>query len=417
MSAINVDVLSQIFDTAINADLSSLFILRSVNCQWFKTVENLPKLWSRLKLYRKIHFIDPAYVCLHIQNSSRLPLDIDISLPEDVSYNSDLPSICELRKVVYKIKSLTIGGSVFEVWQTLVSRIGQGQPAPLLERLVLKTHLDTDVEEDRIYGMDFTTLSTALTPSPKLVHLQLPASPLPTQLPPQLANITSLTFDTPVSLISPIELFEIIRAVPKLQHFTFKIHDYSEWYNFRDKVTVPQLRSAHVSVPGCGLEILIGLHAPLLTDVRMDGSRGGIDAVYDVGYGGYDKMTIHIFVYLSAHSPNLRRLDLISICFEPPKEDFKYILSSNTFPTLEELTLKRANIPDASLIESAVGRSSLRKLELHDCRHISIHGLQTFIQGRTDPEFVLVVEDCPGLSDEDINSLAKMVSVERIGIE
>lgn len=401
----NADVLSQIFETTIDTGLSSLSILRSVNRQWFETLQNLPKFWSRIKLFRKIHFIDPAYVCLHIQNSGRLPLDIDINLPEDFSHNNNMPSISQLRKVAYKIKSLTIDVPVFEAWEKLVSGIGEGQPAPLLEQLVLKVYLEAESKGWEFRETASTTLSTALTPSPKLVHLQLPAIPILIHPPPHLASITSLTFDTLGDLIKQSHLFEHIRAAPKLQHFTFNHSTYYEWCRMLGKISAPQLRSVSVSTPGYGIEIMEHLFAPLLTDVRMDGSRDGRDTVYDEANHEYDGMGLPVFVHLSANSPNIRRLNLISIyCYQT--EDFKYILSSDTFPVLEELILRRVSITDASLIESAAGRSNLRKLELYDCRHISIDGLWAFVQGRCAPGFVLLVKDCPGISEEDINSLS-----------
>ncbi|KAF8956263.1 hypothetical protein BDZ97DRAFT_1852529 [Flammula alnicola] len=396
--SLNRDVLSQVFETAVDAKPSSLSTIRSVNREWFETAGKTPKLWSKLDLDRTIHFIDPEYVRLHLQNSGGIPLDITITLPDDLPYDTDIPVIGQLRKVADKIKSLTIDVPFHEAWQKFVSGIGEGQPAPLLERLVLKVKEDVNNLSN---NGPFTTLSTALTPSPNLVHLQLPAWPLPAQPPPQLSSVTSLAFDTPFSGLDIPALFPLIQAAPHLQHFTFTAVDMGA--------------DANVTAPGFGLDLLGNFHAPLLTDVRLDGYREIIPvSAWEEDDWGIDltQPASNILTYLSTHSPDIRRLELKYIHFEHPKEDYSRIFSGQALPVLEELILERTNILDAALIESAGAHSSLKKLELRNCKYISADGLRSFVQGRAKTEFVLSVEGCPAVSQEDIESLSKIVRVE-----
>ncbi|GLB43265.1 hypothetical protein LshimejAT787_1301660 [Lyophyllum shimeji] len=411
---LNTDVLSRIFETAVEADPSSLSTIRSVNCEWFATAGKTPKLWSKLNLNRKIRFTDPEYVRLHLQNSGEIPLNITITLPEDLPYDTDIPALGELRKAVHKIKSLIIEMPSAEAWQKFVSGIGEGQPAPLLERLVLKVN---DAVYDVSHNAPFATLSTALTPSPNLIHLQLPAWPLPAHPPPQLSSVTSLAFVTPFSGLYIPALFPLVQAARYLQHFAFKAVDYGAESdpNYWNIICVPQLRTANVTVPGFGLDLLRNFHAPLFTDVRLDGYREVVpDSVWEEDDWGLDERQTesNLLTLLTSRSRDIRRLELHYIHLEHPKEDYNRLLGGQAFPVLEELILERANIPDTALIESAGGHSSLKKLELCNCKYISADGLRSFVHGRAYNEFVLSIQGCPAISEEDIESLSKIVRVE-----
>lgn len=316
--------------------------------------------------------------------------------------------------MVDKIKSLTIDAPFHEAWQKFVSGIGEGHAAPLLERLVLTVRGDVNNLDN---NGPFTTLSTAFTPSPKLIHLQLPAWPLPAQPPPQLSTVTSLAFDTPFSGLDIPAIFPLIQAAPHLQNFTFKAVDMGAESDpaYSNITSVPQLRSANVTTPGFGLDLLGNFDAPLLTDVHLDGYRDGIpDAVWEEDDWGVDltQPASKILSHLSTRSPGIRRFELKYVQFEQPKDDFKRLLTGQALPALEELILERANIPDAALIESAGSNSSLKKLELRNCKYISADGLRSFVQGRSGADFTLSLLGCPGIGQEDVQSLSKIVTVE-----
>ncbi|KAF8798887.1 hypothetical protein BYT27DRAFT_7202601 [Phlegmacium glaucopus] len=350
------------------------------------------------------------------KSRAEFPLDITITLPDDLPYDTDIPVIAELRKAVHKIKSLTIDVPFFEAWQKFVSGIGEGQPAPLLERLILK--VKDDVNDVNNNG-PFTTLSTAFTPSAKLIHLQLPAWPLPAQPPAQLSTVTSLVFDTPFTGLDIPALFPLIKAAPHLQHFKCKAVDLGDESdpNYSNIISVPQLRTVDVTTPGFGLDFLRNFHAPLLTQARLDGYREQVPAyVWDREEDDWglhvSRPTSNILTHLSVHSPGIRRLELKYVQFEDPREDYIRILNGQAFPALEDLILERTNIPDAALIESAERYFGLQTLELRNCKYISANGLRSFVRGRTNTKIVVRVDGCPGISREDFESLLKIVRIE-----
>ena len=409
----NPDLLSYIFEISFDDDPSSLTAIRSVNREWFETAENTPRLWSKFDLNRKIHFTDPAYARLHIQNAGGIPLDITITLPDDVLYKDNIPVISELRNAVNKIESLVINVPFHEAWQVFVSGIGEGQAAPLLERLVLK--VEDDVEDVANNG-PYTTLSTALTPSPKLTDLQLPAWPILAHLSPQLSTVTSLPFDTPfIGLIIP-SLLSIIQAATHLEHFKFKAVDVGDEIDpyFSNPISVPHLRTVDVTTPGYGLAFLRSVRAPLLTHIRLDGYREVVpERIWESNNWGLhiSGPASEILAHLSIHTPNIRTLELKYVTFEHPHDDWSRILDGRAFPLLEKLTLERSNIPDSALIASAGKYPNIKELRLLNCKYISSHGVKIFIEGLEHNDFGLMVEGCPAISQEEIGSLSKIVRV------
>lgn len=80
-----------------------------------------------------------------------------------------------------------------EVWQKIVSGIGEGWSTPILERFILTVK---ENEWDENFHRPYTTLGTAFTPSPNLVYLRLPAWPLPAHPSPNISTIVSLVLLT-----------------------------------------------------------------------------------------------------------------------------------------------------------------------------------------------------------------------------
>jgi len=313
---------------------------------------------------------------------------------------------------VNKIKSLVIDVPFHEAWQVFVSGIGEGQAAPLLERLVLKVKDDV---EDVANNGPYTTLLTALTPSPKLTDLQLPAWPLLAHS-PQLSTVTSLTFDTPFTGLDIPPLFSIIRAVTHLEHFKFKAVDLGDEIdpNFSNPISVPHLRTVDVTTPGYGLAFLRSLRAPLLTDIRLDGYREIVpDKVWELDDWGLhiSRPASEILAHLSIHTPNIRSLELKYVQFEHPHDDWSRIMDGRAFPLLEKLTLERSNIPDSALIVSAGKYPNIKEFRLLDCKYISSNGVRRFIEGLEHNDFGLMVEGCQAISQEEIGSLSKIVRV------
>ena len=412
MSDTPTDILSLIFELAIAIRPSSLYTIRSVNRNWFQTAAITPKLWSNLILSHKIHFIDVEYVRVHLQNAGGLPLDISISLPEDLQ-DADIPVIPLLRERVHKFKSLIMEMPSLEAWKKIVSGIGEGQAAPILERFVFKVKED---EWEESFHLPYTTLANAFTPSPNLVYLQLPAWPLPAQPSPHFSTIVSLVLLTDHYLIKIADVFPLILAANRLQHFTFRVNgEYGESSDpdYTNVISVPHRQSMDVTYPGYGLNLLGNFRAPNLVNVRLDGFRPCIPEkdgweLEDWGFE-FTLPSAAILNILAAHSPNIRRLELNYIQSAHPNEDYFRIFSGQIFPVLEELVLGRTNLQDTVLIQSAGSHHSLKKLELGECKYVTIVGLRSFVEGHVSSDFLLILRACPAIHLEDSELLSSLV--------
>lgn len=316
---------------------------------------------------------------------------------------------------VHKIRSIIIDAYYFEHWQRFVAGIGEGQPAPLLERLILT------VKDHAKHFRTYRTLSTAFTPSPKFVELQLPAFPRPNKRPPMLATATCLTFDTLECVhYAARGMLPLIQAVTHLKHFKAKSFERSEWpgADFSKIISLPLLRSADVTVPGNGQELLTNFFAPRLTRVRLDGYREDVSPElwerweWDATEIFLRPFTSRLLNHLSTHSPLIRQLELTYIHLQFQKEDHVRLLCGLLFPLLEELILVMTNIRDAALVESAGRNPILKMLQLRRCKFITVDGLRSFVQGGVHPEFVMIVNECPNISQEDIKSLSEIGRVQ-----
>ena len=82
---------------------------------------------------KKKHFRDLART--KIQLSGDQPLDVCINVSSDVKFTTSTANL--LRKYVSRFRTLEIRVPKHETAETLVSSIGEGIAAPLLERLVI----------------------------------------------------------------------------------------------------------------------------------------------------------------------------------------------------------------------------------------------------------------------------------------
>jgi hypothetical protein len=171
---------------------------------------------------------------------------------------------------------------------------------------------------------------------------------------------------------------------------------------------MPHLISADVSVPGCGLEILCKLDAPLLTNVRFDGWR-----MENFGEKWEDTLTRPIsraLRVLSKRSPNLTHLELCSTEMHKPFNDYQWLMSNTAFPRLEVLRLCASDITDITLRLGAGKVRSLKRLELIACQGVSVNGILEFAKGRKQG-FELLIDACSGVKQEDIPKLTKFANV------
>jgi hypothetical protein len=341
-------------------------------------------------------------------NNSDLPLRVRIRLPvQDETYMMAL-----LRQHVSRFQSLDIYVPEHDDAEEIVSSIGNGQPAPLLERL------NISVKQKPYAHSTSTALKDAFYPSPRLVHLSLPSNPLPDITIPHLRTVTSLTIDS-VNAQYDFDLFhllDMLESMPHLQHFTFKSFDNfsylpSSRIDYPRIIWMPNLVSADVSAPGCGLDILRVLDAPLLTAVRFDGYRP-----LEFQEGFPEALTIPIPASLrrvAERSPKIKCLELRSTVMHRQFEDYSWLLSDKSFPQLEVLRLDAADISDGTLLMGTAQMRNLKRLELLNCENVSGAAVKRFVhwKGR-GKNFTVLIDACPSITQEDIMSLSKIAIVE-----
>ncbi|KIM39110.1 hypothetical protein M413DRAFT_447454 [Hebeloma cylindrosporum] len=365
------------------------------------------KPWARLLVNRQYDLADVRRK-LEDYHDDGLPLDVRVRLP-DVEDTSSLTKL--LRQHVPRFRTLHIHVPVHEDAEKTVSSIGEGQPAPLLERLNI-----TVQHELHQYIPSFAALQNAFYPSPRLTHLSLPASPLPDITIPHLSTVTSLMIDS-IQAHYGVDLFylsDMLESMPHLQHFTFKGSDNFSFcvmsrLDHPRVISMPNLVSVDVSAPGCGLDILRALDAPLLTDVRFNGYR---PLEYQEEFE--ESLTIPIPASLrrvSERSPKLTRLELRSTVMHNPLDDYRWILSDDAFPQLEVLRLNAVDISDDALLMGVGQMRNLKRIELINCEDVSGEAVQRFVQGR-DKDFTVLVVSCPSITQEDMMELAETVIVE-----
>ena len=379
--------------TATSRRLASSLKQGSKQCQW-----------EQLVIHRQHDF---ALVRRKL-NISDLPLRVRIHLPvQDKRYMMAL-----LRQHVSRFQSLDIYVPEHDDAEETLSSIGDGQPAPLLERL----HIS--VKHKPYPHCTSTALKNAFYPSPRLIHLSLPSLPLPDITTPHLRTVTSLTIDS-VQVLYDFYLYhllDMLESMPHLQHFTFKSFDNfsylpSSRLDFARVISMPNLVSADVSAPGCGLDILRVLDAPLLTAVRFDGYR---PIEYQEGFP--EALTIPIPASLrrvAERSPNIKRLELRSTVMHRQFDDYHWLLSDNSFPQLEVLRLDAADISNETLLMGTARMRNLKRLELLNCENVTGAAVQRFVywKGRGD-NFEVLIDACPSITQEDIISLSKIAIVE-----
>jgi hypothetical protein len=141
--------------------------------------------------------------------STKIPLDVHIKVSTDVKFET--PTLNFLRENVFRFQSLDIHVPSYETAKTLVSSIGEGKSAPLLERLNI--HIEQVLSKN---FRAFAALPTAFYPCPRLTHLTIPGMPPPVRSAPHFKSITSLTIDAipfyDVSVDSIFDIIENIRA-------------------------------------------------------------------------------------------------------------------------------------------------------------------------------------------------------------
>jgi hypothetical protein len=143
-----------------------------VSRTWHRITSSSQRLWTRLVFKQPKHFINTSCAGLFLINSGARPLDVYIQVPPEVEDTSLLNVL--LRKHVSRFRTLELDVESHDYAEDLISSIGDGQPAPLCERLVIVIGNST-----RAPAVCFTALENTFQPAPRLTHLSLPAHDMP----------------------------------------------------------------------------------------------------------------------------------------------------------------------------------------------------------------------------------------------
>jgi hypothetical protein len=373
-----------------------------VNQVWRRVANGTPQLWKRLTFECKEQFTDLTYARAHLQNSGARPLDLHITVPAEVKDTTSLAAL--LREHVSRLRTLDIQVLNHAAADSLIYSLGGGQPAPVLERI------NISVDEEYSDSISFTALENSFHPAPKLIYLGLPVYPLPDKNTPLLATLKSLALDAiQFGFSTPMEdNLDFIESIPHLQHFAFKSSDIFSYTDTSELdypriISMPNLISADVSAPGCGLDIIRIFDASILSDVRFDAWREGY-------FDWEDSLTTPISASLrrlAERSPLIKRVELHHTRMFEPLKDYKWLLSDSAFPQLEVLRFDSTDITDDALQRAR----RLKRLELHACKEVTGAGLLRFVEGR-DKSFELLIDSCPGVAQKDIDAISEVVQVE-----
>ena len=375
---------------------------------------HMSQVWRQVGASAKVvfdnrkQFLDLARTRIQLSNSFDRPLDVRIKLSTNVKDKT--PTANLLREYVSRFRSLDIQVPTYKTAASLVSLIGEGKPAPLLERLDIHVEQRITVDDDTA----FFAFPNAFYPCPRLTHLTIPGIPLPVPTAPHFLSLASLTIDAMTDFDIDVDnILDVLDSTKDLLHFTYRGTDVFSYSDTSDldypRITsMPRLISADVSAPGCGLDILRTLDAPLLTNARFDGWR---DERFAEEWA--DSLTGPISASLrrlSERSPNLTHLELHSTKMLNADNDYQWLMSDSAFPRLEMLRLDAADITDSSLRLGAGKMGSLKKLELRACEGVSGDGILKFAEGR-NRDFELLIDACPSVKPEDLAKLTKIVKV------
>lgn len=110
---------------------------------------------------------------------------------------------------------------------------------------------------------------------------------------------------------------------------------------------------------------------------------------------------------LAGRSPKIKRIELHRTKIPNPQEDYKWLLIDGAFPNLETLRFDSADILDDAL----EGARGLKVLELRACDGVTGVGLMSFVEGR-DKRFELILDSCPGVTQDDICALSEKAKVD-----
>ena len=398
-----------IFQTTLGHDNSTLPSLLSVNRSWYRMVKAMPVLWTHLVLNRKHHFLNRNCAWSFLVRSKDRPLDVYINLPPDVSVNNARPVLALLRTRVPRFRTIEIHVGFHCSPHSVVSLIGGGQAAPLLEELKIGNCPRWEKE----CWLD------AFNPSPRLTRLSVDREAFPIRG-SRYATVTSLTIDSNwtcyIAANALREVRDVLVLLPQLRSFQFKRPDGGYDSNIETPdvpIVMPHLVSLDVTVQGGGVDIVRAIDAPLLTDVRWDGwpyFRFSKDTDRD-NPSSLPSAFSCALLSLSKRSQLIRCLEFCWTRMRHPPEDWGWLFSGEAFPNLEVLRIRAADLGTALESPKQIRmKPGLQRLELHGCADMRAAAIMDLLEGYAF-HFELMIRDCILVSQDDIAGLSRLASL------
>lgn len=390
----------------------ALWILRSVNRQWWRITSSTPLLWNNITIFHKSQVLKQDFVSLFISNSAGALLNIVVNLPRYAATEQIIyPGLLIFREVLDKIKSINMHLLDHYAYEIFLHAMGHERSGLSLEEVKLFT-----TESTSRGGNLYEHLRTSFIPTLNLQRLTMPPYPIP--------HITSFqrTIKS-LSCISEADIFPIFcslaffESAQNLEHFRYYspgVRSFCNVSQFRSSffVNMPSLRSVDITTPGAGTDYLRNMNAPRLTHIRMNGKKD--DPPGDHGYLAMKEQVSATLDMVSLRSPDLRCLQLEYTSLSHPEEEYLKILTGRWFPNLEELLLKVQCIGDQTFIAAAALYSTpLKKLSIIRCEPVTADGLRPFIV-RRKVGFLLVLELCQGISEEPFQALSEFCQLDLV---
>ncbi|KAF8520568.1 hypothetical protein JB92DRAFT_2895084 [Gautieria morchelliformis] len=392
-------------------------------CQFWRHISKAtPQLWTHLHIGHTHQFDDPSGLWQWLEKSGECPLDVVLKVPLGVT---DLrPTLVLLHSHVRRFRVLNMDVPTPGIADTILSSIAlsegksNGNTAPLLEELCIAIEEMSDMPADE--NQDY--FEHAFYPSPRLRRLTISPLRIPAPSSKLLSTVSALMIVSgPNDQVTPIQrALNTIAAIPRLKYLKYSGYHFfsfqaSHSLDYPRVEVLPHLEEVHVTVPGCGLDILQCLEAPTLRSVCLDGSReDGYAEDWD------DEGVTHVSASLKRlpqRAPHIQRLDIHRI-EELQADTCKWLFSQTDFAHLEELRIEGSTMTDEAFSQSSSLGPCLRRLELIDCEDITGNALIAYIEARQPSglagDFQLLASGCPGVEAKHLAELSRFVTVEGV---
>jgi F-box-like len=396
--------------------------LMRVSQAWRDIANATPQLWTGLRICHPDQFADSAALLRRLKKSGELSLDVSLKVP--LGFTELWPRLALLRDHVRRFRILNIDVPTYDMVDTILSLIAfsgdisDGNPAPLLEEL--RIAIDDMNAEGMPAPEELPYFEHAFYPSPRLHTLTVSSLRVPPPLSKLLSAVIALTIISgPDDIWLSVEsTLDTIEAIPRLEFFKYsgyEVFSYQDTYSldYPRVVSLPHLEMADVTVPGRGLDILQCFQAPTLRSVRLDGWR---TEDYAERWNDDDYTDVSASLRrLPQRAPCIRKLDLHCIEFLRA-ETYNWLLNQNDFAHLEELRIEGSTITDRAFTQTSAHGPHLRRLELRGCENITGCALVAYVDARklSGHDFRLLVSRCPGVKDEHLAQLSRLVTVEEV---